>query len=105
MNAEAEVRLATWKPEIVSTLLGGAQPRREGTDVLRFEGCGGLTIDMRTGFWRNWRAARSHWSPLPLIEALKGCSRAEALEWGTAWLASHLGTGTCGSGDDIDDEA
>jgi hypothetical protein len=103
MTPTDESRLVSWTPEILSALLGGAQPRREGTNVLRYEGHGGLTINTQTGWWRLWSAGRSGCSALPLIETLTSCTRAEAIEWGEAWLASHPGTGSCGSDDDVED--
>ena len=90
MTPTDELRLATWLPEIISALLAGAQPRREGADILRWEGHGSLTVNTKTGFWRQWSAARSHWSALPLIELLLNCNRAEAMQHVSAGRPGQL---------------
>jgi hypothetical protein len=37
---------------------------------------------------------------IPLVELLRACSRAEAVEWAEVWLRSHPGTGSIVGGDD-----
>jgi hypothetical protein len=97
MNTADDVRLRTWATEIATALLPeGATQSTEGHNA-RFHGAGvgGLSIVTATGVWFVHALGRGGESAIGLIQHLKGCSHAEAVEWAEAWLASHEGRGAC----------
>ena len=102
MNTADDIRLRTWAIDVALTLLPeGTTQSAEGHNT-RFHGAGagGLSIVTTTGVWWVHAASRGGESAIGLIQHLKACSPAEAVEWAEAWLASHEGTGPCNGAED-----
>jgi hypothetical protein len=94
-------RLRSWMLDIAAALLPNVGTRDEGAER-RFLGQGGFTVNRRTGAWFSHSANRGGYSALAPIEFLGSYSREDAIDWASAWLDSHEGTGECtgATGDD-----
>jgi hypothetical protein len=93
--------LRSWVLDIVPALLPGVKHVEQGADR-KYLGQGGLVVHRGRGCWYLHAEGKGGYSPIPLIQHLKNCSRQEAIVWGKAWLANHPGTGSCQAAGDVD---
>ncbi len=102
MNTQDSCRLNTWAIDIALTLLPeGTKNSTEGHNTrFRGAGAGGLSIVTSTGVWWVHAAGRGGESAIGLIQHLKACTQAEAVEWAEAWLTGHQGAGACDGAED-----
>src|SRR5689334_8730659 len=101
LNGADDLRLRSWALDVVKVLLPESGVRLDLADV-QFDG--GLRVQRTTGVWYHHAHGRGGHSLVPLIQLLKNCSRAEAVQWARAWLAAHDGFGSC-NGAEPDDDA
>jgi hypothetical protein len=91
--------------EIAKDLVPAGTSWREEGRHMRAEHSGGLSINLVKAAWTLWGAGLRGYSPVRMIAALRpGYSIAECVIFLTAWLAQHLGTGSCGLDDYGTDE-
>src|SRR5215468_2832093 len=96
MLSLAELRRAqSWNPEIITILLGSDVSSEDVGHNRCWRGTGGLHCDLRDGSWYNFAERVGGRSAVRLVRYLKDCSKAEAIEWTQAFLASHAGDGLC----------
>ena len=105
LSASDFERALTWMTDIATAALPDDIRFRDEGDDRRYFTQGGLLINRRTGCWYSHAAGRGGYSALAFLMLLKGCGTDEAAAWLKAFLAAHLGTGSCcdGAPDDDDD--
>ena len=105
LSAVDAIGLRSWAIEIAVALLPeGTGRRADGADI-RFSKTGGLCINKKNGAWYVHSSNKGGWETTGLIKHLRGCSTEDAVQWSTAWLAAHPGTGSCDGGAVDEDEA
>jgi hypothetical protein len=95
-------RLRTWTIQIAKELLPPESRLQDRGPEVQFTHSNGLSICKKNGWWYAFVAGAGGRSTIKLIEYLGQYSRADAVTWAQAWLASHDGTGDCGNDDDDD---